>query len=247
MIDCLIGGRLGDFIHSLVIPKQIYEYSGIKSKILIADKGDVFSNGLLNTYKELIPIMENQEYIGGFELYDSEIHKNIQKDLSTIRESPHLYTTCWNEILFKTYLPEHRHEVPQELSWLNSTKNIPELNDVILVNRAPRSSMEDSTITRWEEIFKNYEEYKFLFVCSDKNQYIEFEFGNIELLYCETLEEMVNSIGSCAMFVGNQSTPFAIASALNKPRVVELISKIDQIHYINDTKYYKNMTYFYGN
>lgn len=245
MINYLIGGRLGDFIHSLSIPKFHYENSGIKSNILISNSGDIFSNGLENTYKELIPIMESQEYVDTFKLYNNQ---TIFLDLSNFRQSLHIYTTCWNEIFFKTYLPLHNQEVPNEYTWLKATKIIPELKNTILVNRANRSPMNDSTKNKWNKIFEKYPDFIFQFICSNINQYNDFEFRNkMNILYCPTLEELVNCIASCPLFIGNQSTPYAIASALNKNRIVELMDTIDSIHYINDIKYYKNMSYFYGN
>jgi hypothetical protein len=44
---------------------------------------------------------------------------------------------------------------------------------------------------------------------------------SVELIHVKNVEEMINIIGSCKLFVGNASAPFAIASALNVNRVLE--------------------------
>lgn len=232
----LIGGRLGDFIHSLVIPKYLYENHGFKANIYMAEIGDTFSNGLLNTFTELSPLMNAQSYVNDFDLYDNQ---HIDMRLCDFRNSPHIYTTDWNNIFFKTFLNQ---DAPHDYRWLEPSKHLEE-KDIIYVNRSNRRPMSYATSLQYEKIF-DLSQLQYKFICSDISQYNKFEykdFMGIEL--CSTIEELVNTIASGAGFIGNQSTPFAIASALNISRSVELLNSIDNIHYKDNNK---KVHYFQG-
>ena len=58
------------------------------------------------------------------------------------------------------------------------------------------------------------------------------------------LYDFFKKLASCHFFIGNQSGPFAWASALNVPRAVELLDILDRYHYINDSNYYEYFSYF---
>lgn len=237
----LIGGRLGDFIHSLVVPKFLYDQEGIKANIFITDIGDIFSNGLQNTYNELLPVMQSQRYVELFSIYNNE---PIDYRLCDFRNSHYLYTTCWNEVFFKTFIP--KYQVPSEFSWLDVTTKDYD-NDTIVINRSTRRDMNNIILSEYNNIFEEYHGHKFIFICSDKSQYDSFPLKNkTELKICTTIEEIINAIYSAKIFVGNQSTPYAIASALNKPRILEALDSVDRNHYITDSKYYKNTQWFQG-
>ncbi len=232
----LIGGRLGDFIHSLVIPKYLYEKHGFKANIYIAEIGDTFSNGLLNTFTELSPLINSQTYVNDFDLYDNQ---HIDMRLCDFRNSPYIYTTDWNNIFFKTFLNQ---DAPTNYSWLEPTQKLEE-KDIIYVNRSPRRAMSYATSMQYEKIF-DLSQLQYKFICSDISQYNKFEYKDfMDVEVCPTIEELVNTISSGAGFIGNQSTPFAIASALNISRSVELLNSIDNIHYKDNNK---KVHYFQG-
>jgi len=68
----------------------------------------------------------------------------------------------------------------------------------------------------------------------------------VDLLLCDSFYDMVVHINSCKIFVGNMSTPLAIAHSLGVPHLCELYAT-DQVHYIGDEKYIKNFFYFKHN
>jgi len=55
-INVVVGPRLGDLLHSLVLPKYAYEKMNLISNIYIAEINDVFSTNLHQTFEELKPI-----------------------------------------------------------------------------------------------------------------------------------------------------------------------------------------------
>lgn len=232
----LIGGRLGDFIHSLIIPKYLHENQGIKANIYIAEIGDTFSNGLLNTFNELYPVVKSQSYVNNFDIYNNQ---HIDMRLCDFRNSPHIYTTDWNNIFFKTFL---NHDAPSNYKWLEPTQKLEE-KDIIYVNRSNRRPMSYATSLEYEKIF-DLSQLPYKFICSDISQYNSFEYKNfMDVEVCPTIEKLVNTIASGVEFIGNQSTPFAIASSLNIPRSVELLNSIDNIHYKDNNK---KLHYFQG-
>lgn len=237
----LIGGRLGDFIHSLAVPKYLYETYRIKARIFIAEKGDIFSNGLLNTFTELLPIISKQDYCESFTIYDKE---DIDYDLTDFRHSTLLYNKTWLEIMFGKYLPDELN-IPFEFKWLKAPDKFESYNNIVYINRSLRSNMDLRILRSYIELIETYYGYDIRFLCSDKKQYDSFYFkDSIILDHCVDLLDMVNKIGNCKYFIGNQSTPFAIASALNVPRSLELMDGPDKNHYIGDKRYYKNFNCF---
>ena len=110
----LLGAKLGDLIHSLIVPKYIYEKTGNKADLYISEQGDSFSTGLMNTYKELIPVMKKQDYINSFEIYNNE---KVDYNLVEMRNSPLLFKECWTDIYFSQFLPDEKR--PDNYKWLS--------------------------------------------------------------------------------------------------------------------------------
>jgi hypothetical protein len=64
----------------------------------------------------------------------------------------------------------------------------------------------------------------------------------VELYQWETFLELAKIIKSAKFFVGNMSTPLALAHALGVPRLAELFIT-DQVFYIGEENFFDN--YFY--
>lgn len=243
-IKYLIGGRLGDFIHCLAVCKITYEQLNLSADILLCEYGDTFSTGIKRTYSELKPLMELQSYVNSFEIYDETVDYGPIVKLCDFRNSPYLYSCSWNELLFKTFVPTLQYN--KDFSWITAPKDS-KYSNYIIINRSHRSA--HVVLNTYKHIITSYTSaepnLKLGFVCSDISQYDNFSLKDkFECIYCETILDLFTVINSCRIFIGNQSTPYAIASSLNVPRLVELINSVDGQHYIHDTKYYSNMGYF---
>jgi ADP-heptose:LPS heptosyltransferase len=66
---------------------------------------------------------------------------------------------------------------------------------------------------------------KCIFVTCDRKEYDDFPYKNlVPLDEHNTLQSMTKAIFSCKCFVGNQSSPLALAVAMGKPCLAELFT-----------------------
>jgi len=236
----LFGGKIGDFIHGLVICKYLYDFKNIKANIFLTENSnninECFETSLKQTYTELSPILLKQDWVNGFYLYNND---KIHYDVTNFRSSSFLYKTSWSNIFLKTYL--NIDSCPQNYKWIELHKQ-PELQNVLLVNRKP-DNMSKENEQYYLDIIKNYEFKKFIFF--SKQQYDSFPLKeHIEPLQCNTLYDFFVAINSCKHFLSNQTGPFAWATALNVPRTLELKPTIDSEHYRFDHKIYSEFSCF---
>ena len=235
-MNYLTGGKMGDFIHSLMVCKYNYDKTGELSNIFLSNNGDTFEYDLNFTYNELLPLMKLQPYVKSFNIYDND---NINIDLTSWRQSIKLYQTNWLEIYSNTYLNDIK--IPNEFKWIDVPIDSKYSNS-LMINRSLKMR-DDSKLYVYDNLINEYDES--YFICFDKRQYYEFPLHyKTRLLLVDNLLDFFIKIASCHAFIGNQSGPFAWASALNVPRAVELLEIPDRYHYINDQSYYRYFNYF---
>lgn len=235
----LQGGKLGDFIHSLVVCKFNWEFFGYKADLYISEAGEGFEKGLDFTYNDLKPILEKQEWLNSFGIHNGE---TIDVNLSRFRQSRFLYTTNWIEIYFKEFFDGMIP--PKDYSWIEMDKE-EGLEDVLLINRSMKS-MSDNTKGIYQTVLNQFQ--KKAFICFDEAQYHNFPLKEqCELIKVNSLYDFFKKINSCKLFIGNQSGPMAWATSMNIARGIELLATIDNVHYIKDREYYPNtFDYFQG-
>ena len=236
----LQGGKLGDFIHSLCVCKFNYDFFNYKADLYISNVGDSFEKEIHITYNDLKPILERQEWLNSFNIYDNQ---KIDINLSKFRQSSHLYTSNWIEVYFNEFIDGM--SPPSEYSWINMTKDS-SLSNTLLVNRSLKP-FTPKVSEIYKDIIKNNANLEKVFICFDETQYENFLFKNeFKLLKVNSLYDFFEKINSCKLFLGNQSGPMAWATSMNVNRIVELLARIDNKHYMNDTKYYQNFNWFQG-
>jgi hypothetical protein len=246
-MNILIGGKLGDFIHCMYVPFYLYKTTGIASHIYMCDSGNSYFNnanfefGLENTYKELYPIVMQQEYVKSFSLWN-----NQKIDINTIkfRDSEFLYKTCWTEILTNTFFGVNQK--PLHGAWMRYDKSIPKDDDTLLISRKLKNSMPQIVLDEYKRQIAKYK--KVIYLGSPQN-YQEFAFKDLcANEFPQTLSDWFVQINSAKAFLANQSGPAAIACALNAPRVIELLPKsthLDDIHYIGEAQYSDKISFIY--
>ena len=253
-INYLCGGRLGDFIHALYTIMCHYKDKGTKGCIYITDNlaygGDCFSCPLDQTFRELYPIVMQQEYIHHFAIYKGE---HIDINLNRFRNYPRLYQDSWLEIMshqFNTPLIEEPWiKLKQNNNVINGNNvdnidnNIDNINnnvknsmdkykDVILVHQSHHNSRYIPQFIHLLELITH--KNKCLFITCNPVEYDNFPLKHlIPLELKSTLEEMYDAIHSCKLFVGNQSSPLAMAYSLHKPILCQLTEGrfYDKQHY----------------
>lgn len=217
-ITYLSGGAFGDFIQQLSIINEKFYKTGRRGVIYISQgndqsnysvKGDVFRNGLENTYNDTYQVLTSQRYIAGYEIYNGQPY-NI--NLNVWRASPLLFKGNWYYIFKQVYNVEWgKHP------WLDVPLD-PELNKYVVVN---------TTNYRWctdlnFQIFYSAHKENLVFIGSDINQYNFFvQKTSLPIRYIKinNFLELCTYIKSCKLFVGGLSAPLAIAHAVNKNRI----------------------------
>jgi len=231
-------GKLGDFIHSLVVCKFNWEFFGYKADLYISNDAGHFEKGLEFTYNDLKPILEKQEWLNSFNIYNGEI---IDVNLTRFRQSRFLYTTNWIEIYFKEFFDDMMP--PNEYSWIELEKD-ETLSDTLVINRSMKP-MSEKTKGVYQGVLNEFE--KKVFICFDESQYQNFPLNDqCEILKVNSLYEFFAKINGSKLFIGNQSGPMSWATAMNIRRGIELLATIDNVHYIKDKEYYSQFDYFQG-
>ena len=268
-VSILICGRLGDFFYSLCVPKYIYETLNKKSNIFICESGEGFRLGLKETYADLKNIMYGQPYVNKFKIYKHEKididmttwRKGKPDHADWLRARGNKLT--WNEFYFKLYL--NNTTPTQELTNISSFKKISKYKDWLIINRVRylptrASKFKDRPSSFYNEQFntpqerlhgkslrdiylqyiKQYKNVGFIFY--DKQQYDEFPLKDEVIpIEAKNLEHMIDIIGSCDKFIGNQSAPLAIAHSLNVKRVVETNIPTAWRYVVNEYKFFNKI------
>ena len=226
----LVSGKLGDLIHSMYVANHLKVRHGIDSNIYITEVVEPFENGVHNTYKELKPIIRQQHGNNGFFIWEGQ---PIEYNTTKFRESPLLYRKCWTEIMATTFFP---NEEPVSGAWMkyNEVRN---WDTTLVINRRYKNPMSQHIKSAYLHQIQQHENVIFL---GSKHDYDLFPLKD----YCKLvvpfdMSDWFTHIAKCKTFFGNQSAPLAIASALNTPRIAELLPlpHPDWAHYHGEEKY----------
>lgn len=203
------GALLGDFIQSMSVINEKFYQTGRKGYLYISEKGDVFKNGLENTYNDTYEIISKQRYIKDYRIYNNE---TCDIDLTLWRQDTDLYRLNWHNFYKKIYNVEWgTHpwlEVDTDSKW----------NDIVLIN---------TSHYRWPltidfNLLYQLHSDKIVFISSDPIQYYYFTALtglNIKFYPCTSFTELCVAIKSCKLFVGSLSMPLTIAHAVYKDRI----------------------------
>lgn len=247
-LDFIATGRMGDFIHSLFAVKNICEKHKIDANIYITDKvgtfgGDAWNLGIDRAYEDLRGLMM-QPYIKKFEVLPDNFN-GPYINLNNWRQGVYddclrdgYYSRSWSEFLST----EYKFIIPENYSWLSTTID-DDLTDTVVIHR---SLHRHNPNFFWKGILDTYKaaEKDIVFLTCSQQEWDEFPFKDgVKLKLVETISDMAICINSCRLFIGNQSAPFALASALDVSRIVELDNEPGPF-YMNETKYSRNIQWF---
>ena len=212
------GGRFGDFIHVLYTARCKYLETGRKANIYITNDtkfgNNPFTTDIATTYREIYPIIVMQDYISTFEIYSDDIKVNC--NLNDFRKAISQGMMLWLKLLAKCF----NHDLVLE-PWITIPTKLDKYKDVVFIHRS-------TVMFRWVDSFMPYIEKllasnKIMFLTSKQDEYDAFPLKDkIPLEKVDTLEEMYIAINSCKFFIGNQSSPLAMAFSLFKPVLCEL-------------------------
>jgi hypothetical protein len=226
----------------MILPKFLYDNGQGKADLFLCEFYDKFNLGLDHTYNQLIEIMEAQEFVSTFQLYSGSEHIDI--DLGSFRYSPMLANGPFWQIFLHTWI-RPLPDLPRNYKCIS----VPKINgfeDVLFINRSHLwngGPMTDKTIEKYKNVMNSFS--RKIFVTPEIDQYNNFPLkSECELLVPKSLMEMCQIMSSCHSFLGNQSGPLAIATALNVPRIGELMEYRAHLHYLNDKIWYDNVEFF---
>jgi hypothetical protein len=255
-LNFLSGGKLGDFLHALYAVRGICLKENAKADLYLYDIGWEF--GIENTYKELYPILIQQDYINSLniltdyyldpvqtpaqntpiEIKNPEIKNKGYIDLGEYIRSPYLYRKCWSDLYANTF----NFNVPEQYRWLDYKQTDPTLSDTVFVHRKYTTRINPDFI--YEQILTEYRG-KLVFISANPKDYENFPYKDSMPFYkVTTLDEWLTAINSCALFISNLTAPAAMAHALDAPRLIELPDTMDTAHCIGEEQYSDNIHWY---
>lgn len=227
--NVLMGAKMGDLFHSLIVPAALYHITGYKSNYYITEACDKFETSLERSIKELTPIMEYQEYINSFEKWRNGIH-HIDYDLNNFRFVGAIGRDHVNINFLKTIHDMNSFNIPFNFQFLHSPK-YEEYSDYLIVSRKHhRTEWNDFVEKQYRHVFSQFD--KKLFISFNGKDYDDFPLKNeIDLLIVEELYEFIKIMNSGKLFLANCSGPLCFASGLNIDRIGEVGSWIVANYY----------------
>lgn len=248
--DFISGGMMGDFIHQLQACKNICMRDGVMANLYICDghDGDVWRYGIQKAYEDLLPLLKHQFYINKFEIL---VDKNLldpycynlnewRKVVATTHAETGKYDTCWTDLMAKIYNYEHMLGTYTFQNWIESPTSY-STKGAIVIHRSVRHH--NAPLDFWHKVFCNNPNKKFVFVTTNVAEYNDFEYKSRCSAICvKDIAQLAELIAGCKLFIGNQSAPFALACALDVPRLCEL-DPDPAPFYMGEEKYSSNMNW----
>lgn len=227
-MNFLLGGRLGDLLHVLWVPKN----TPGKHDLFITDRTDLHSDGfqksLQETVDELLPILQLQGWFNSITIYDNQVEFGENQTGNNVNLSMwrrYAYSAPWTQLLSNTF-----GGTPNGDPWITLPK-IEGWQDEIVIHCSVYPARRG---LHWNIIQDNYSG---IFVGTEE-EYKAFGYP-IPFHQPKSLLEHFNIINSCKFFIGNQSAPLAMAHALGHSRLA-MLNETDKIHYVGEEKWHKN-------
>jgi hypothetical protein len=232
-INFVAGGKTGDLLHTFFAVKKICEKENKKANIFITNEtkygGDIFHFPIEKTLDDLRPFFEYQSVVETFDSLPNNLSKFI--NLNSWRSYFLFGSTNWIRLLSPLYGVDEKTD-----NWLSFDKD-DNYRDYIIIHRSLQRHSEKFP---WEKIVR---ENNCLFVSTDSREIENFKHNKyVDYLFCEDFSQLALVINSGKFFVGNMSTPLALAHGLGVPRLGELF-KYDEVFYMGEEDFLKNYYY----
>lgn len=249
MIRFLCSGRLGDFIHQLYSVRRICEERGEKAHIVVGgdEIGEAFnfSKPTPEAVEDLKGLLYSQDYIQEIEAYSGQAEDSFDYFPCRYRDCHLLWKSCWTSIHneFFNFSTQYNYG-----PWLKVDPDLT-MGEKIVIHRARKVNSlgyphRCTDIIDWDYLIQNN---KCVFIGFETWQYDLFiqeispeSIANLEFVLYDSILEFCRAIAGSKFFIGNQSSPLAMAQALDVPRLGEL-SNGDSVHYVGEEKYFPKM------
>lgn len=232
IINFVCCGQSGDMTHELYVIKNLYKLYNIKANLYIADYtyGGIdccghFLFDLERTYNDWKETVHLQPYINSFGILPKNFTENYI-NLNSWRNYSNPENKSWSYIMTECF----NFPIQEEYKWIDCNIKNSELKNKILIHQ---SNIRHNTNFNWTKIIQGNED-NVLFITNSDSEYNNFKsiHPSIERYKVSDIYDLLIALNSCKLFIGNQSMPFAMASALDIPRI--------GILYYNSASYYQN-------
>ena len=212
-------GDLGDIVYAMSLIKDA---GG--GYVWLFDRP--FTKVISSRFDLIAPLLMSQPYIKATSLSSG---RDVQYDLSKFRShyQPDR-TLAMSQSLYamKSYgLPISRGDKP----WLTAKKN-PATKGRVVLARSPRYH---NPASPWRQVLSHYGDACVFIGLKEEHKAFESEFGPVEYLKTDNMLEVAEAIAGSDLFVGNQSSPYAIAEGLKHPRIQEVCDRVPDCIYPN--------------
>lgn len=229
-IDYLMGGRLGDMIHSLYVIMCNYRKYGIKGNLIVTNNtkygGDSFLKDPHTILKPIETILLNCGYINEI-IYDDSDDITFEINLNMFRCSPLLYSHNWIEVQMDLFnVPLFRGPFlnytggPCDFSTREQKdlQVIYHISEYVIVHRKNTEDRSVPELTPFlNDVIKN-NKCVYVYFGNDINK----EFGeDLEYLQLKDLKELMYLLTLCKFCICNQTGILAFAFAMGIPVLCE--------------------------
>lgn len=228
MSKFLLGGRLGDLVHALYVPKN----TAGRHDLYITDRRDLHSDGFLlslsDTFNELMPIIVQQDWFSSWNIYGSHESPPFEVTESTNLSMwrRYAYSASWTQLLSNTFNVPLNGE-----PWIKLNK-IAGWSDKIVIHASTNQARRGH---HWNVVMNMFEGQCVFVGNRDEYRLLGFD---IPFHEPKDLLEHFQIINSCKFFIGNQSAPLAMAHSLGVPRLA-MLNEIDKLHYTGEERFHK--------
>jgi hypothetical protein len=202
-------GDLGDIIYLCPSMKLVAQQTG-SPVILYARNGLREHDPITERLESIRRLLESQDYIGEVCAWDGE---PIDYDSCHFRRQGHPFAVTLLELQarFVGLLPDPSQR------WLFAEPALASKGKIIIA----RSARYHNPYFPWKELMRSYSD-RMVFVGHPAEHAIFCrEFGPVTCLPTSDLYEVAALIAGSAQFIGNQSSPYAIAEGLKHPSIQE--------------------------
>lgn len=229
IINYLMGGRLGDMIHSLYVIMCNYKSYGIKGNLIITNNtkhgGDKFLKHPKDIVADIEPILMKMDYLRAI-FYDDRDNIDYDINLNLFRHSSLLYTHNWLEMQMGTFNvplikePFLSYSDDYNFSERNGTDKelIQNISNYVLLHRKNTEDRSSPELTNFLKGITKKNECVYIYFGEDINR----EFGeDVIYLQVKNLEELMYLLTKAKFCISNQTGVLAFAFAMWIPVLCE--------------------------
>jgi hypothetical protein len=214
MITVKHSGNVGDIIYSL---PTIMHLSMIQNKKIKFYLNPIDNRMTLELAGVLKPLLEHQPYIDSVDIYDNQY---IDYDLDLFRHIHYANGGNLGDMHAKLFNYDFSILNKQSIFLKDSyNANLPTYD--IIINRTDRYN---NQLFPWSSILDEYSTYTKCFVGTklEYTKFIEtFDFKNIDYIETENFLQVAWLINNSRIFIGNCSSPYAIAETMKHHTIQE--------------------------